>query len=81
MKKQFASSMDEKLFKELKVYAAEWNHPVNDVIESALELWFAITNDKGWKEVADCMPSANFTGSRLQQYAYDHENEPIPKRR
>lgn len=80
MKKQYASSMDEELLKELKVYAAEMGHSINDTIEAALYLWFFIAKDKGWKEVADCMPAGSFTGSKLQQFAYDHYDEVIPKR-
>jgi hypothetical protein len=74
-KKQLATTIDESLIKELKVYAAENGQQLNTVLENALYLWFAITNKKGWHEMAQCMPTGTFAGSALQQFAYEQDGK------
>lgn len=67
MRKQVATSIDESLFKELKIYCAENLINLNSVIENGIYLHLAIANNKCWSDIHSAIPSS-IKGCKLQQW-------------
>jgi NRPS condensation-like uncharacterized protein len=66
MKKQFATSLDENIIRELKVYCAENDYAMNDIIENSIHLYLTIACNKTNAKIIDSLPGSR-AGSRIEQ--------------
>lgn len=68
MRKSFATSLEEAIIKELKLFAVEKDQNYNQIIENALSLYFAIAKDKGWNEIISLIPYESFKVAKIKEF-------------
>ena len=70
MKKQLCTSIDDSLYKVIKIHAVETNKAFNEIFEKALRLYLSIEIFNDFKSIAKSLPVNTTSGIMLRDFCY-----------